>query len=353
VGILSRLGPVRAALLLVLALASACVPDLDTDESLVSTARVLAIRAEPAEARPGAAVRYSALLADGQGTLRDGLLAWFYCLAQKPLAELGPVARTCLSAGSDQLQEIGGAPSISASLPKDACALFGPNVPQPEPGEQPSRPVDPDATGGYKQPIMLGLSVGDGESLNLFEQRLTCDLPGVSAEISAAYRLRYHANENPSLDKVVVTRASGEQLSLRTGELLELDSGEAITLSARWPSCPESDTCGDGVCGPDETRVSCTEDCSTAVGCAGAERYLWFDGERRELSVRRESMRLSWYGTFGLYSEERTGVSEDDTHTRSDNTWTAPDGSGEGTLWVVLRDARGGVGSFELLVNVR
>jgi hypothetical protein len=325
---------------------------MDTDESLVSEARVLAVRAEPAEARPGAAVKYSALVADGEGTQRAGLLAWFYCLAQKPLAELGPVDRTCLSPSSDKLAEIGGGLSVSGSLPKDTCSLFGPNVPQPAPGEEPSRPVDPDATGGYKQPIMLGVSVDDVETLTLFEQRIACDLPGVSADTGAEYRLRYHANENPRLRAVIATRASGEVVTLRAGDVLEVARSELITLSARWPSCPESDTCGDGLCGPDETRVSCAEDCTTAAGCDGAERYLWYDGERRALSVRRESMRVSWYKTAGTYAEERTGVDEQDLNTHVDNTWTAPDGTGELTLWLVLRDARGGVGSLELPVNV-
>jgi hypothetical protein len=351
-GVLKRLAFVSA---LSLVLASACVPNLDTDEARVTTARVLAVRAEPAEARPGATVTYSALVADSQGTLRTGLFAWFYCLAQKPLAELGLVERSCLAPSSENLAELGGGLSVRATVPMDACALFGPNVPQPAPGEEPSRPVDPDATGGYKQPIVLAISAGadERESLSLFEQRIACDLPGVSVETSAAYRLRYHANENPRVRVLTITRASGEELSLSSGELLELDSGERVELAAHWPSCPESDECGDGVCGPDETRVSCVEDCATASGCAGAERFLWHDGERRELSVRRESMRVSWYASAGSYKEERTGVAEDDGRAHSDNVWTAPSGTGEATFWLVLRDARGGVGSFELALNVR
>jgi hypothetical protein len=352
-GILSESWRALLALSL-LAAAGACVPDLDTDESRVSSARVLAVRAEPAEARPGATVRYSALVADGQGTLRNAFLAWFYCLAQKPLAELGPIDRSCLSASSENLSEIGGGLSVRATLPRDACMLFGPNVPQPAPGEEPSRPVDPDATGGYKQPVMLGVSAGDeGETLNLFEQRIACDLPGVSSELNREYRLRYHANENPRLRALIATRASGEVVSLQNGALLEVEANERISLSARWPTCPERDECGDAVCGPDETRDSCAEDCATPVGCDGAERYLWYDGEKRSLEVRREAMRLSWYATAGSYEEERTGVSEDSAEADSDNAWTAPDGTGGATLWVVLRDARGGVASFELLVDVR
>jgi hypothetical protein len=330
-----------------------CVPNLDTDESRVAAARVLAVRAEPAEARPGTAVRYSALVADRGGTRRDGFMGWFYCLAQKPLAELGPVARTCLSPSSEQLASLGEGVSVRGSIPKDTCALFGPNVPQPPPGEEPSRPVDPDGTGGYKQPIMLAVDGGEGERLNLFEQRISCDLPGVSADTAAEYRLRYHTNENPRLSALSVTRASGESVTVHDGELLELESAERIEISAQWPRCPESDECGDDVCGPDETRVSCAADCASPTSCEGAERYLYYDAQQRALTVRRESMRLSWYAGAGTFAEERTGRDEQETAAHSENSWTAPHGSGETTLWVVLRDARGGVGSFELPIDVR
>lgn len=342
-----------SSLSLLLIAITGCVPDLDTDESRVAAPRVLAVRAEPAEARPGTAVRYSALVADRGGTRRDGFLGWFYCLAQKPLAELGPVARTCLSPSSERLASLGEGVSVRGSVPKDACALFGPNVPQPPPGEEPSRPIDPDSTGGYKQPVMLAIDQGEGERLNLFEQRISCDLPGVSADTAADYRLRYHANENPRIRALSVTRASGESVNVREGELLELESGERIELSAQWERCPESDECGDGVCGPDETRVNCAEDCATPTACEGAERYLYYDVRARELTVRRESMRLSWYAGAGTFAEERTGRDEEDSAAHSENSWTAPNGSGQTTLWVVLRDARGGVGSFELPVDVK
>jgi hypothetical protein len=341
------------ALALCATLICACVPNLDTDEARVGPPRVLAVRAEPAEAKPGSAVRYTALVADAAGSRRDGFLGWFYCLAQKPLAELGPVARTCLSPNSEKLSDIGEGISVRASLPSDGCSLFGPNVPQPPPGEEPSRPVDPDATGGYKQPIIFAVDVGQGEIVSLFEQRISCDLPGVSSDTLIDYRLRYHANENPRVLQLHVTRASGKGLSLRSGELLELNSGERIELSAQWPRCPESDECGDGVCGPDETRVSCAEDCASGGTCDGAERYLWYDVQRRELTVRRESMRVSWYASAGTFEQERTGRDEADTSVHSVNTWTAPGRAGEAALWVVLRDARGGVGTFEIPIDVR
>jgi hypothetical protein len=332
--------------------ASGCVPDLDTDESTITSPRVIAVSAEPAEAKPGAQVSYTALLVDQNGVRSEATLAWFYCEAQKPLAELGPINRTCLSPSSGSLSSIGRGFEVSGKVPSQACALFGPNPPRPMEGQEPGRPVDPDQTGGYNQPVMLGFNTGGGDSVVLYEQRITCDLAGVRPQLAIEFSQRYHANQNPAVRVLRVMRANGESVLLRAEETLEVGAGEALQLEARWEECPESDSCGDGVCGPDETRLSCADDCAQAAGCSGAERYLWFNNESRTLEVRRESMRVAWYATGGIYEDERTGVDEDDTSTRSQNRWTAPD-SGNATLWLVIRDARGGVGSAQFGFNVR
>jgi hypothetical protein len=120
------------SLLLALALSAlSCVPDVDTDESIVTTPRVLAIEAEPAEAAPNRPVRYRALVADASGVRTDLPLSWFHCLAQKPLAELGPINIDCLYAERGKLAPLGAGQEIEATLPANACALFGPNPPMP------------------------------------------------------------------------------------------------------------------------------------------------------------------------------------------------------------------------------
>ena len=82
----------RVSTLLGLALLAACIPDLPRDQGLVTAPRVLAVRAVPAEAPPGARVELSALVA---GAPADGL-EWALCVARKPLTELGPVAQECI-----------------------------------------------------------------------------------------------------------------------------------------------------------------------------------------------------------------------------------------------------------------
>jgi hypothetical protein len=64
-------------------------------------------------------------------------------------------------------------------------------------------------------------------------------------------------------------------------------------------------------------------------------------------------MRVSWFATAGSFSDDRTGREEHDLATFSDVQWTAPSTPGVVHLWVVLRDARGGVdwSSFDVTVQ--
>jgi hypothetical protein len=330
-----------------------CVPEVDVDESIVSEPRVLAIQAIPAEAQPNTEVTYRALLVDQNGVRSEGELSWFYCSVPKPLAELGPISPECLGGTTERLHRIGRGLEVKGTLPADACSLFGPNPPPPIDDQPPGRPPDPDQTGGFKLPVMLGMDVGAGQDILLFEQRMACGLSAVTPRVSIEFNQRYHKNENPAAHSLEVTRSTGANTLLGEADLLEVSANESVDLSLGWAACPQSDSCGDGVCGPDEIALDCAEDCATALGCQGQERYLWFDPQTRELEVRRESLRVAWYGTAGTFENERTGVDEDDTKSRTSNRWTAPESRRELSLWMVLRDARGGVGFRGLKVRVR
>jgi hypothetical protein len=345
--------PKRALLLCAAAIAvSACVPDVDSDESTVIAPRVLAIEAEPAEAAPNATVRYRALVVDGSGVRSDLPLSWFHCLAQKPLAELGPIDRDCLYAERARLAPLGAGQAIEATLPADACALFGPNPPLPMADKPPGRPVDADESGGYKLPVIAGLGTQTGSQAVLYEQRISCGLAGVSPDLSFDYAQRYHANQNPRVAALRVVRASGAS-ELVSDLPVQVAVAERIELEVAWPDCPLSDSCGDGVCGADEGRMSCAQDCEPLRGCAGAERYVVYDREKSQLVVRREALRVAWYATAGSFDEERTGVEADVPTQRSSNVWQAPSSPATATIWVVLRDSRGGVGSAQLTLQAR
>jgi hypothetical protein len=335
-----------------LLLASACVPDLDTDESTVTVTRVLAVQAEPAEAAPNAAVTYRALIADASGVRTDVPLTWFQCLAQKPLAELGPVSKDCLNTDSGKLTEVAAGQEVRGKLPSQVCSLFGPNPPQPMVGEPAGRPVDPDQSGGYKMPVIAALGTNAGAEVTLFEQRVYCGLAGVAPDVSVEFATRYHANTNPFISELRVSRATGTT-GLGLGDPLEVSPGEVVELEVTWPTCPTMDSCGDGVCGPDETAQSCAAECQPLRGCAGQERFLQYDRRIHELAVQRESIRVAWYATAGRFDDERTGAEPDATDPFSRNLFTAPASPGAGTLWMVIRDSRGGVGYRALPLVVR
>src|SRR5688572_26759007 len=142
----------RAAQCLGVAVFSACVPEIDDDLSLVSAERVLAVIAEPPEAGEGDRVVLSALVASPVGAA-SALVSYSFCLTRKPLSELGPVDPSCLS-GTGELVALGQGARVEGSIDRGACSLFGPRRPTPEPGQPAGRPVDPDATGGFYQPVM-------------------------------------------------------------------------------------------------------------------------------------------------------------------------------------------------------
>ena len=112
-----------------LLLLSACAPSLDAETWRIGTARVLAVRADPAEAAPGKKVTLQALVVGPSGELTAAPLAWAACDARTPLAEQAPVAATCLTAEGDQIQPMADGPTATWSVPNDVCGQFGPNPP--------------------------------------------------------------------------------------------------------------------------------------------------------------------------------------------------------------------------------
>ncbi|MEZ4453104.1 MAG: hypothetical protein R3B09_26825 [Nannocystaceae bacterium] len=328
-------------------LIAACVPDVDVDLALVTSPRVLAVAADPAEVGPGEKMTLRALYAAPGGTLTDSPLVWSRCSARRPLAELGPVSRDCIDGGDGALTEIGDGLEVASQLPPDVCRLFGPDPPPGDPGGPAGRPVDPDLSGGYYQPIVLaGRSVAD--SPTLFRLRIACGLAAATQEQSSQFRRRYQRNLAPAISALErVSDASADLLP--PGEALVVEAGERVRLRARWTACPGEPECGDGLCTLGEDGTACAADCGPP-GCAGAEYYLRFDPDELDLVVARESLAISWFADAGHFDAERTGRTADDRTNASDNTWTAPEDRDEATLWIVIRDDRGGAAWRELSV---
>lgn len=320
---------------MVLLILAGCVTPLADPTPYVVSPRVLAVRFEPAEVEPGGAVTLSALYADADGESPDAAVSWAHCGARKPLAEPGPVAPTCLEPDSDALAPIGEGLSLPTILPDDVCSTFGPNPPPPDEGGVAGRPVDPDVSGGYYQPV-VGFDPEGGVTLGSLRAR--CGLANVTQELYVAWNLAYHDNANPAPEEVTLDGvALGDTPAV-------VPAGAEIQLSVRWPECPLTATCDDGVCSGDETAETCPGDCEVHVGCAGAETYARYDAETKALETVRETLSVAWYTTGGELPEPRGGRASDDTGTDVVTTWTTPDTPGEVWIGVVLRDDRGGVG---------
>lgn len=295
----------------------ACVPEFEEDNSKIAHPRVLAVQAVPAEAQEDEEVTLTALVAAPTGD-PPAELNWALCIQRKPLAELGPVDPACLAAnsGAEVLTDLGEGPSVTATVPSDACRLFGPKRPEPKPGEPAGRPVDPDATGGFYQPVIAFLQESE---IALGGVRLDCGLSGASRDVAVEYGERYHANTNPEV-VLRLLRSDGTVEPLGN-DPWQVAPDEQLRIEARWSDCDADDEV-----------------------CTGAEHYVWFAPTTRTVQPRRETLLLSWYATLGDFDVERTGVAETDREaTSSQNGWRAPTRPGTGSIWLVIADDRGGV----------
>lgn len=300
-----------------------CGPDFGERASSIVRARILGVRATPAEVAPGQPLSLEALVAAPSG-VQVGRLDWRFCGAPKPAAENNVVGAECLDKAVAALPGTSSPDGLSraTAMPLNACTLFGPDAPPPRPGEPPFRPRDPDITGGYYQPVRLTLPDG-ATAISLV--RVRCNLVGATPELGRQYRAEYRDNQNPRLLKVEAL-LDGQPVAWSA-----LPAGATLTLRAHWT-------------GPQEARPS-------------VEHFALFDRVQQQLVKQRESLRLSWFAAGGAFEQERTGLGLDEPEDRkeSENRWTAPAEAGPVRFWFVLRDVRGGLDFLEqeAVVTVR
>jgi hypothetical protein len=337
--------------------AAACRPSIEGRPSLIDEPRVLALRSTPAEAAPDEPVTYESLYAMAPGVVVDeGELEWATCTLRKPLSAAGAINPQCLMGDGDGIVSLGSGGETTGVILGDACRLFGPTPPDPEPGEPALRAADPDTTGGYYQPVTVRYQRDEGAEYVVGVTRLFCGIGAATQEQVVEYNQRYRRNENPSLDDVVIVKG-GERHSVLLSDSdlvpVQVPVGQVVSLEAVWPKCPVEDSCGDAVCGIDESAETCKEDCEMVRGCSGAETYLVFDPDARDLATRHEQMRVSWYATGGEFAHDRTAANVSGAEPASQNDWKAPDEEGTVSFWVVLRDDRRGVGfrQFEVAIT--
>lgn len=296
--------------------AAGCIPNVSVDDALVTTPRVLAIRSSPAEAPEGAHVQWEALYATPAGTDASPI-QWDLCVAATPLTTIGPISATCLATSGPAISIIGEGATVSGTIPSDACRVFGPDAPVATATQPAGRPVDPDATGGYYQPIIAHTNVA-----TLGETRISCGVAGATAAVSVTFTQEYVPNRNPVVASLLMGPAGGQIVVPTTdsAETASVKAGATIPLVVSWPACP------------------------SLGACDGAEQYVVYDQTSQQIVTQREAMHVSWFTAAGTYANQRGGVAATDDTTQVANSWTAPESPGTVTLWVVLVDDRGGTG---------
>lgn len=297
---------------------AACKPTVGQPPSLVSEPVLLAVVGEPPEAKPGASVTYSFLLASASGTVTTADALWDTCLTPKPPSESNSVASACTGAPDAGVASMG--QSYTAAVPSNACQLFGPIAPPPAAGQPAVRPRDPDGTGGYYLPVQVWLpSVAASPVSGFAMERITCNLANAPSAIIAAYASTYTPNRDPGIDHADIVDGAGQRTSLDQGQV-QLPPNVLISIEA-------------------------------VIADGASESFPVYDAESEALVQKREALRLSWFASGGSFTYDHTDIS--DGASTNSNPWVTPAASGTYSIWLVLRDSRGGtaVKSYQVAVG--
>jgi hypothetical protein len=293
-------------LLACLFVVTACAPGWQDDAAFVTSARIIAVEAQPPEAEPGTRISLHAVIATptGPGSMP---VSWSPCQSPKPAGENGAVNPSCIT----EPPSAPSGPAIELVLPAGGCRLFGPETPPRVGNDPPLRPRDADETGGYQQPVRATLN----GQVTIASVRLACPLVTAPIEIAADFRQRYRKNQNPAAPAIFAV-VDGAPVALDA-----LPAGRAIAVTARWQ--PED-----------------------------AESFLAFDPASQTLRERREAMRITWFTSAGRIATPRAGRIETDRETTAVTSFQS-DTPGNVHLWAILQDSRGGLATSHILLTVR
>ena len=293
------------------AMAVGCKPDLGSPPSLVIGPRFLAVRGVPPEAAENGMVTYDALVVDPNGTVTNQTFGWAQCLVPDPPANGNDVSSGCLAIPDDTAAP---AATFTAALPANACTLFGPETPPPMKGQPPTRPADPDTTGGFYQPVRTTWQSDAGPEIAFALERITCPLANAPTDIAGQFASTYVPNNNPMVADLVLDPAGAATSLYAAGQTT------AATVTAGQKVILQADFSADS-----------------------AEMFPVWNVSTLMLETQRESLQLAWFATGGVFEHDATGRSQSETETFTQNAWTAPTTPGPVYFWVVLRDSRGGI----------
>ncbi|MFN7143533.1 MAG: hypothetical protein ACK4YP_07155, partial [Myxococcota bacterium] len=261
--------------------------------------RLLAIRAEPAEPRPGDTVTFTSLSHVPAG--EDWTAVWFGCVLG---GDAGCSFDPAVLEGLEDFETMTPEEQAEAFAALQEAGFLG-----IEPGMTPTWSVPPDA--------LAGLSETDA-------------LEGVSATIQVT--LATEADTELVLKRVPVSLAAtpntNPNVATFTFDGAELAPGDVVDADAGG-----------------------TYDLEASVTALETYTYVTTDGVTEE---RTEELEWRWYATGGTLGGTFSfgDASEDAGDNAVTNTWTAPSEPGDHTLHAVVLDGRGGMGWWTVYVRV-
>lgn len=273
---------------------------------LVTEPRIIAVIAEPPEARPGQTVAYRAVYAAPRSAeTRD--TTWTYCTTPRAPGKRGIVAEACRS---EEGIPLGRGRRVEARLPLETCQRFGPD-PAPTTAGVPTRPQDPDASGGYYAPVR----VEAWAQLWFHFQRTWCALPDAPSALWNEFVAQYPSNQNPRATGVgaagMVLPVEGAADALPTVEPI---SGSDLELALLFP-------------------------------LEAQEKYVVLNIDAARIVERTERVLVDAYVSAGKLDPTTTGLTATDTGWTASFTLTdLPPGTTR--FWLVARDERGGSSAY-------
>jgi hypothetical protein len=303
----------------------ACAPDLTTKASDVVAPRVIGVRADPAEARPGQTVKWTAIVVSPQGFVEEADVRWGMCLAPRGPTDSITVAATCLGRGPKtdadgnplfvKLENTG--VNLSGTVPSDVCKKLGPQLPPVNKDGEPQRAPDPDITGGYQMPLRLVLDYGsDVPDVTFYRQRIKCDLANAPAQVARDYAAKYVLNKHPSIETLQI---DGTDLPADGAEA-DVPAGKTYTLKVRWPT---------------DSR----------------EEYVRVNPETRSLETRTESIDVTWFTDGGSFAHDRTTPASAKGRSATNALTLEASRKDPVHVWILVHDERGGLAVSTLTLN--
>ncbi len=264
--------------------------------------RLLAVRAEPAEPRPGEAVTFTSLGYAPGGRVWSAI--WFACVAA---SETGCSFDASLLDGIDDIESMTPEEQAELFAALQAAGLIG-----FEPGFAPAWTVPEDALAGLTEAEALE---GTSATVQVTLSTATADREGETELVlrRVPVSLAPTPNTNPDVGTFEV-----QGNALAAGTSLTADIGREYEIVA------------------------------TLAGELEEYAYVTTDGVSE---TRTEELEWRWYTDNGTLAAPLS-VEVDDTTPTSDTVLWTPDASGHGVLHAVVLDGRGGMGWWSVAVTV-